>query len=722
MIHLDSSEKDKGLERKFYFAIYSFLFLAGLYSGMYCYRFGVIVDVKHNVQAAIYSPKDYFSYLTAKVNNDFDDVSLTIKFKDYIKISNQRSRFVYSKEHFFKGIQWKNRVDDYVKSTLKFNNQKYKVKAKLFGKNNDHFRHPFKWSFRVKTKDYIHAFGNGKFNLLQPNTRQYLTDLLCNQVFKKHDILSLNYRPINLSINNKPKDIYFIEDFFSKYLIEKNEHRDSFIFTFEKVKHPSKKKLTNEMIADIDSIKHDIISGSDTIINEKKFNTFFALLFIAQNKHPFFQDNFHMFYNSVSNSVEPMIREVWFEAPLKLNSSDDLQKKIRSFLSFLIPYNKNLKTYLESQINNKEKLDKIYNDVLVVAKDIKEITNTKEWLTLEKNIYARFPQAIHLCKNIKINTNAVLKYADEERINIIKENTKKILASSMKLEGDLVLNNQDLIISSGVTLDMNGYNIILNSGKLEAISRINSKITIFNSENKRGSSIIVKQARDTSKLKNVVIKNLSNYNNSYWHLPSAITFYESNVIIENALLEDNRAGDDFINFFRCDYFNLDHVEFKNVISDAIDSDFSTGTLTNSHFYNVGNDAIDGSGSILRISNSVFNTIEDKVISAGEKSFITVENSIIENSEISFVSKDDSTLKEQNNTLAGNNLNYCVFNKKEEFKNGILISDKNISNYSHLIEKRSKIYKGDKLLINLKVVDSVKERLYGKQYGKKSIKK
>ena len=31
--------------------------------------------------------------------------------------------------------------------------EKFKVKAKLFGKNNDHFRHPYKWSFRIKTNN-----------------------------------------------------------------------------------------------------------------------------------------------------------------------------------------------------------------------------------------------------------------------------------------------------------------------------------------------------------------------------------------------------------------------------------------------------------------------------------------------------------------------------------------------------------------------------------------
>lgn len=689
---------------------------------MYTYRFGILTDFKHHVQSAKQNPKLYFKHLTSNKNNNFDTVDLDFKFKEYIKIENQRSRFVYSVNHFLKGKQWKKRESVYVKGRIKYNGKNYSVKAKLFGKNNDHFRHPYKWSFRVKSKDYIHDFHNGRFNLLQPNTRKFVTDKLCNEVLEKHGILSLDYKPINLTINNKPQDIYFVEDFFSKYLIENSNHRDSYIFTFKEIKHPSLKKLSKQQISDVDKIRDDLINNNSKLLNQQKFNIYFALLFVAQNKHPFLNDNFHLFYNNVNNSVEPIIREVWFEHSLKLKTELELKTKIKNFLKGLISANINFKAFLEDIINDESNFEVFYNDVITVALDINEIRNSKEWKLFKEDIYNRYPQAIYLCKNITINTEAILKIDAKKRSIINKPNEVIYFNEDILLSTDMYLEQKDLVIASGITVDMNGYSIVINSGKILAQSEANKPINIFNTLKNNTSSIIVKNAKDTSRLDNVIFKHLSSHKESYWNLPSAITFYDSNVIIENTLFEKNIEGDDFVNFFRCNYFELNNVTFSNIKADAIDSDFSNGIITNSNFINIGNDAIDGSGSTIDISNCTFVGVEDKVISAGEKSNFTISDSSIKNSEIAFVSKDDSKLTELNNSLENNTLDYCVFNKKDEFLHGKLISDKDVSQSKYLIENRSEVFKNKEKLINLKMVDSVKERLYGKEYGKKSIKK
>ena len=722
MIFLNKNQNDSSLEKKFFLAIYGIVFLSGLYSGMYCYRFGIIIDLKHHLQSALYNPSQYFKHLADKTDNKFDTVDIDFKFKNYIKLSNQRSRYVYSTDHFFKGKQWKSRENVYVKSEIKYKDKKYGVKAKLFGKNNDHFRHPYKWSFRVKTKDYIHEFNNGRFNLLQPNTRLFLTDVLCSEIMKRHGVLSLDYKPINLTINNKPEDIYYIEDFFSKYLIEKNSHRDSFIFTFNDIKHPSEKKLTQQQSTDIELLRFDLINNTEVILNEEKFNIFIAILFAAQTKHPVLTDNLHFFYNGVDSSVEPVIREVWFEHALSLNSESDFRTQLKSFLKGLVGYNRNLKIYLDDLASNDEKLNKLSNTIIAVAQDIKDITAENTWKTLQTAIYNRYPQAIYLCRNIENNTNEILKMSP------VVSTEKDIITDEYKILGDLILNEDlvlnktDLIISEGVTVDLNGFDIILNSGTIQAVSVKDRPIYLLNNNKNGHSSLIIKNTNHTSHLNHVVFKNLSNYNNKYWHLPSAITFYEADVVIENSVFEMNVEGDDFINFFRCNSFKLDNVRFIDVKADAIDSDFSNGIITNSTFINIGNDAIDGSGSTIDIVHCVFDGVEDKVISAGEKSNFSISNSAIKNSEIAFVSKDASNLSEFNNSLENITLEYCVFNKKEEFLYGKLFSDKDISQFKYLVEKRSEVYKNKEKLLNLKMVDSVKESLYGIEYGKKSIRK
>lgn len=711
----DNNKKD---EKRFFVVVYIFVLLFGMYSGMYCYRFGVIVDVKHHLQAANHDFPTYFKYLSSSTDNNFDTVKLNFKFADYIKISNQRSRFVYSNEHFFQGKQWLTRESTYGKATLKYNQEKFKVKAKLFGKNNDHFRHPYKWSFRVKAKDYIKDFKNGKFNLLQPNTRFFITDVLCNKVLQQHNVLSLEYIPVNLKINDRPEDIYFVEDFFSKYLIERNGYRDSYIFTFDDIKHPSIDKLSENQLNDIELIKKDIIQKPEVILNLDKFDKVLALLFLSQNKHPYLVDNFHMFYNNVTNKVEPVVREVWFKDSLTLTSSDDLKSELQKFIAYVIDFNPNLSAYLSNITSNQSRLNKIVQDVNIVSENISELRLTEDWREFEDAIYSRFPQAVYLCKNIDINVKAIQDLNLESQAELRLENQLKVLSSDTKLDSDLILYNTDLELASGITLDLNGFDIVLNSGRIYAVSETTNSITISNSS-QEPSSIVVKNSKAENVFKNVAISKLSNFDNTYWHLPAGLTFYESQVIMQNVSFDSNVAGDDFVNFFRCDDFKLNNVSFINVNADAIDSDFSKGSIINCSFANVGNDAVDGSGSQLVIRNCTFDSVEDKVISAGEKSSMQIYGSTISNSEISFVSKDDSKITEQNNTLINNRLDYCLFSKKKEFDFGILYSDKDISQSTYLIEKGSKVYKGYEELLNLKVVDSVKESLYGTEYGKSS---
>lgn len=719
MIHFDRNKTDnKKDEKRFFLVIYVLVLLSGVYTGMYALRFGVLVDVKQHIDAASYDFPTYFKYLTADSENNFDDVHLNFKFNQYIKLSNQRSRYVYSKRHFVNGEQWIEREDVYAKATLKYNGKKYRVKAKLFGKNNDHFRHPYKWSFRVKAKDYIKDFKNGKFNLLQPNTRIYITDALCNKVFEKHDILSLEYKPINLKINDRPQDVYFVEDFFSKYLIERNGYRDSYIFTFIDLKHPNTEDLNEGQLLDLTRMKEDIRNQPSLILDEDKFDKFLAISFLAQNKHPYLTDNFHMFYNNVSNKVEPIIREVMFIEKLTIASREDLENQVKTFTRHIKRYNKNLSTYLDSISNNKERLNKILNDIQVVAEDIKEIQSTEDWKSFQDGIFSRYPQAIHLCKYIEPNIQSILDFNFKKQEPDLIVNQQQTITSDTKLESDLVLLNTDLILSSGSTLDLNGYNIILVSGHINAISDASKRIIITNSSQQQ-SSIVIKNSKTKNELINVDISKLSNFDKDYWHLPAGITFYESDVVMNNVTFEGNTSGDDFVNFFRCPDFNLNNVIFTNVNADAIDSDFSTGTISNCSFIKIGNDAVDGSGSHITIHNSVFDSVEDKAISAGENSLIQIFNSTISNSEIAFVSKDDSKLTEQNNTLINNRLNYCLFNKKKEFDFGVLYTDQDITQSSYLVEKGSKIYKENEELLNLKVVDSVKESLYGIVYGKKS---
>ncbi|NNL31659.1 MAG: right-handed parallel beta-helix repeat-containing protein, partial [Flavobacteriaceae bacterium] len=526
---------------------------------------------------------------------------------------------------------------------------------------------------------------------------------------------------VNLEINKRPADLYFVEDFFSKELIERNQHRDSYIFTFDEVKHPSLDKMTDAQKIDLKMLQKDLREQPYGLMDVEKFDVFTSLLFLAQNKHPILNDNFHFFYNAVTNKVEPLVREVWFESELFIENESDLNKKIATFLNGLKTYNKNLHVYLNGIIDDQKRLSDIQAKVVELAEDIRELNLNPSWCQIKNDIYARFPQALFICKNIDLNTQEILDLNIESKKKAKIENSSIVFKEDVQLTENLHLKNTNLIFNSGISVDLNGHSIFIKNGSIEAISKPKTEIVITNSNLDQGSSIVVDNSKIPNTLRNVRISQLSNHNDRYWHLPGGITFYESDVTIENSVFSSNRGGDDFINFFRCSSFKLNNVRFNDVMADAIDSDFSKGIITNCEFEAIGNDAVDASGSQISVISSHFKNVADKAISAGEGSRVRVTRSKIEDSEISFVAKDDSVVLEDHNELQNNKLDYCIFNKKKEFRNGVLYTDKNITEFNYLIEERSEVFKGLKQIVNLKMVDSVKESLYGIEYGKKSIR-
>ena len=66
----------------------------------------------------------------------------------------------------------------------------------------------------------------------------------------------------------------------------------------------------------------------------------------------------------------------------------------------------------------------------------------------------------------------------------------------------------------------------------------------------------------------------------------------------------NINAEDGLNIFRSN-FEIDNMTFRNVKSDAFDSDFSNGTILGVKFDTIGNDGLDFSGSEVSIRNASF---------------------------------------------------------------------------------------------------------------------
>jgi hypothetical protein len=328
------------------------------------------------------------------------------------------------------------------------------------------------------------------------------------------------------------------------------------------------------------------------------------------------------------------------------------------------------------------------------------------------NIYSLYPDLSKFGKGESyINLNSLFDKLFVYQRPKFKSKPINILNDTI-ISSDIFLNNSKLNIynnsriminnNANVYLDNVEINIKGNTKKINFISTGNSSIYISNSDN--------------VKIENSNFKNFNNLSNKLLKLPSAITFYNSNVEIHNCTFSNNRFGDDYINFYGSEFL-VNNSTFENILSDAIDSDFSNGKITNSKFINVGNDALDFSGSSVESSNNLFFKIGDKSISAGENSFLLSTNDIFNSCEIGIVSKDGSEVISFANTFTNNVLDYVVFKKKDFYKIPSLKIDHSLKKIKYLFEKNSDITTNDNE--NFVISNNVGDLLYGKKYGKAS---
>lgn len=174
----------------------------------------------------------------------------------------------------------------------------------------------------------------------------------------------------------------------------------------------------------------------------------------------------------------------------------------------------------------------------------------------------------------------------------------------------------------------------------------------------------VLQADGLSEINNTTFSNLNTLNKKGWTLTGAVTYYESNVNINNATFFRNQC-EDALNIIRSK-FTLTNSHFDYIFSDAFDSDFSSGDVISTTFTNIGNDAIDFSGSQILIDNVEIVNASDKGISGGEDSQLLVKNTNISFSGIGLSSKDLSIVEVVNSSVSNCNYGIVLLQKKPEF--------------------------------------------------------
>jgi len=217
---------------------------------------------------------------------------------------------------------------------------------------------------------------------------------------------------------------------------------------------------------------------------------------------------------------------------------------------------------------------------------------------------------------------------------------------------------------------------------------------IIESTDQTGQGVLVLSSA-ISTLRHVQFRGLTNPTSGDWSVTSAVTFYETDVTLSHCLFIANRC-EDALNVIRAT-FNLDSCRFENTLSDAFDSDFSKGSITNCEFVDSGNDAIDVSGTVLKVEDVRIYEAADKGISSGENSRVLARHIVIRNSNIGIASKDLSNVTLDQSSISGCNYGFAVYQKKSEFGPATIhVTNTTLHNIakSNLVEEDSILYIDD----------------------------
>ena len=279
-----------------------------------------------------------------------------------------------------------------------------------------------------------------------------------------------------------------------------------------------------------------------------------------------------------------------------------------------------------------------------------------------------------------------------------------------------------LIANGSTSITIEGKGLILSNGPIQFIGNAKDKLSIRAIKGGRG--IYVLSAKEDSKIEHASFRNINSGNLETSNFPGALTFYESNIFI-NKVTIDSINSEDSLNIFRSKY-DITNSTFSNTKSDALDIDFGSGKLENLRFFNIGNDAIYISGSNALLKNIYISNAADKGISIGEKSKVLIEGLTLEKTAIGLASKDFSITDIKDIQIRSTEVGFAVFQKKPEYGPAKInvTTNESISN-PFLTDKLYLLETPSVLIINNKEyapnVEKVEEYLYGKTYGKESIR-
>ena len=270
-----------------------------------------------SVNNYIYLPKIYSKKLKAKFYK-IPELNLNISFKNQINLENQR---VKALKTFATGDD--TTIFEEVSGSLNINKKEYKANIRFKGDRKSHWFDKDQASYKIYLKGDKKIFGMEKFSLQKPRVRNYIHEWLYFEFLGELDLIKLNYKFINLSINGANSQLYALEESFDKIVVERNKKRNGPIFSLheefslevEKTKFEiyNKKYWLNDENVKFTQIVRKKLENfyknkdqSIDIFDQEKWAKFFAVTDLNYYAHGRAAKSVKYFYNPVSAYFEPI--------------------------------------------------------------------------------------------------------------------------------------------------------------------------------------------------------------------------------------------------------------------------------------------------------------------------------------------------------------------------------------------------------------------------------
>ena len=172
----------------------------------------------------IYYPKILYNSILGKFQK-IDKLNLNISYENELKLESYRSQAI--KDNVLSPMSTASNI----KVKFEHNGIIYNAKIRLKGGRTTHWNKKKNSSYKVELENNQFLFGLNKFSLSKPKMRNYIYEWLFHEMGKEFDIISLDYKFVNLSINGHDYGLYVIEEGFDKRLIENSGRRNGPIFS-----------------------------------------------------------------------------------------------------------------------------------------------------------------------------------------------------------------------------------------------------------------------------------------------------------------------------------------------------------------------------------------------------------------------------------------------------------------------------------------------------------